>query len=55
LLRHDLRSEVPGSPLSPGPVPAGLAGRPRTQRPPAVVVAAARMVLRRRLGDAVVM
>jgi hypothetical protein len=55
LLRHDLRSEVPGSPLSPGPVPAWLAGRPRTQRPPAVVVAAARMVLRRRLGDAVVM
>jgi predicted secreted protein len=27
LLRHDLRSEVPGSPLPPGPVPAGLAGR----------------------------
>ena len=25
LLRHDLRSEAPGSPLSPGPVPAGLA------------------------------
>ena len=53
LLRHDLRSEAPGSPLSPGPVPAGLAGRPRTQRPPAVLVAAARKVLRRRLGDAV--
>ena len=26
LLRHDLRSEAPGSPLPPGPVPAGLAG-----------------------------
>jgi hypothetical protein len=35
LLRHDLRSEAPGSSLSRGPVPAGLAGRPRTQRPPA--------------------
>ena len=34
LLRHDLRSEAPGSPLPPGPVLAGLAGRPRTQRPP---------------------
>ena len=53
LLRHDLRSEAPGSPLSPGPVSAGLAGRPRTQRPPAVLVAAARKVLRRRLGDTV--
>jgi hypothetical protein len=52
LLRHDLRSEAPGSPLSPGPVPAGLAGRRRTQRPPATVVAAARKVLTRRLGDA---
>ena len=52
LLRHDLRSEAPGSPLSPGPVPAGLVGRPRTQRPPAAVVAAARKVLTRRLGDA---
>jgi hypothetical protein len=27
LLRYDLRSEAPGSPLPPGPVPAGLAGR----------------------------
>ena len=34
LLRHDLRSEAPGSLLPPGPVLAGLAGRPRTQRPP---------------------
>jgi hypothetical protein len=51
LLRHDLRSEAPGSPLAPGPVPAGLAGRPRTQRPPAAV-AAARKVLTRRLGGA---
>ena len=51
LLRHDLRSEAPGSPLSPGPVPAGLAGRPRTQRPSAAV-AAARKVLSRRMGGA---
>jgi uncharacterized protein YbbK (DUF523 family) len=52
LLRHDLRSEAPGSPALPGPVPAGLAGRPRTQRPPAAVVAAARKVRTRRLGGA---
>jgi hypothetical protein len=51
LLRHDLRSEAPGLPPTPGPVPAGLAGRPRTQRPLAAVVAAARNVLTRRLGD----
>jgi hypothetical protein len=30
LLRHDLRSEAPGSLLPPGPVPAGLAGRQPT-------------------------
>ena len=30
LLRHDLRSEAPGSPLPPGPVPAGLAGQQPT-------------------------
>jgi predicted secreted protein len=50
LLGHDLRSEAPGSPLPPGPVLAGLAGRPRTQRPPASVVAAARKVISRRRG-----
>ena len=48
LLRHNLRSEAPGSPLAPGPVPAGLAGRPRMHRPPAAVVAAAGKVLTRR-------
>jgi predicted secreted protein len=52
LLRHDLRSEAPASPVTPGPVPAGLAGRPRTQRPPADIVAVARKVLTRRLGGA---
>jgi uncharacterized protein YbbK (DUF523 family) len=32
LLQHDLRSEAPGSPLPPGPVPAGLAGSRRGRR-----------------------
>ena len=50
LLRHDLRSEAPGLPRSPGPVPAGLAGRPRTPRRLAVI-AAARAVLTRRLAN----
>lgn len=31
LFGHDLRSEVPGSPLTPGPHPAGVAGARRTR------------------------
>lgn len=51
LLRHDLRSEAPDSPLTPGTEPAGVAGSRRTRRPPRTMVAATRAVLRPRLGD----
>lgn len=33
LLAHDLRSEIPGSPFTTGPRPAGVAGAPRSPRP----------------------
>lgn len=49
LLTHDLRSEMPASPLPPGPVPAGAAGAGTQSRSPWHVLTAARAVLRRRL------
>jgi hypothetical protein len=33
LLGHDVRSEIPGSPFTAGPRPAGVAGAPRSPRP----------------------
>jgi ubiquinone biosynthesis protein len=53
LLAHDLRSEMPASPLTPGPAPNGIAGATRARRPPRATVNAARSVLRRQFGEGV--
>jgi ubiquinone biosynthesis protein len=51
LLSHDLRSEMPFSPLASGPVAAGSLGATRMRRPPRSTVSAARSVLREHLGE----